>query len=77
MKGGEDSVFLPPDHQTFVSYEYRALRLRSVPIGLDVAPRFDLSPLEPGVFRPLLLPDGKTLLVGTDEGLVLRFHVAR
>jgi hypothetical protein len=77
MKGGEYELFFLPDHETFVSYEYRAIRLRSMATGLDVGPRLDLGPLWPSVFRPLLLPDGKTLLVGTDEGLVLRFHVAR
>ena len=76
LAGGYELFFLP-DRQTFVSYEYRAIRLRSMATGLDVGPRFDLGPLVPGVFHPLLLPDGKTLLVGTDEGLVLRFHVAR
>jgi hypothetical protein len=77
MQGGEYGVFFLPDHQSFVSHEYHCIRLRSMATGLDVGPRFDLGPLGPGVFRPLLLPDGKTLLVDTDEGLVLRFRIAR
>ena len=76
MKGGEYGFFLLPDNQSFVSHEYRAIRLRSMATGLDVGPQLDLGPLGAGV-RPLLLPDGKTLLVDTDEGLVLRFRIAR
>jgi WD40 repeat protein len=76
MKGDEYGVFFLPGHQTFVSHEYNCIRLRSMATGLDIGPRLDLGPLGPSV-RPLLLPDGKTLLVGTDEGLVLRFRVSR
>lgn len=77
MKGGEYSLFFFPDDRTFVSYQHNTLRLRSMATGLDVAPAFDLGQLEPGVFRPRLLPDGRTLFLGTDQGLVLRLRIVR
>jgi WD40 repeat protein len=76
MEGVPYGIFFLPGHQTFVSHD-NGIRLRSVATGQDVGPQLDLRPLGPVLVSPLLLPDGKTLLVGTNEGLVLRFHVAR
>ncbi len=75
VKGAESRLFFLPDNQTFIS-DSTNLRLRSMATGLDIAPPFDPHPLDVGL-RPLLLPDGKTLLLSTAEGLILRFHVAR
>ena len=73
VQGTDYGIFLLPDNQTFLS-DYTTIRLRSLATGLDVAPPFAPGPRNIGV-RPLLLPDGKTLLLATDEGLILRYRV--
>ncbi len=61
------------DNQTFVS-EYSTIRLRSLATGVDIAPAFDPGRLSVGT-GPLVLPDGKTLLFATADGLILRYRV--
>jgi WD40 repeat protein len=74
-RGGEYAFCFRAGDQSFVSHEHNLLRLRSMVTGADVGPPFDVRALGTGV-QPLLLPDGETLLVGTGEGLVLRFRIA-
>lgn len=73
-EGGEYAFFFCPDNQTFVSHEHNRIRLRSMTTGADLGPPLDFRALGAGV-QSLLLPGGKTLLIGTGEGLVLRFRI--
>jgi WD40 repeat protein len=73
VKDSDYGFFFLPDNQTFVS-DYTTIRLRSLATGLDVAPPFYPGPTSGGV-RPIVLPDGKTLLLGFEPGLILRYRV--
>ena len=66
-----------PDGEAFVS-ESTTLRLRSMATGLDLAPPFELRKRIPDIpLRVVLLPDGRTLLIADNEGLVFKFRVER
>jgi hypothetical protein len=75
---GSDLWFaILPDGEAFVS-ESTTLRLRSMATGLDLAPPFELRKRIPDIpLRVVLLPDGRTLLIADNEGLVFKFGVER
>jgi outer membrane protein assembly factor BamB len=70
-----DSVYsyaVLPDSSAFVSYG-QAIHLRSMATGLDLGPPLSLDEMPGAPDRLIVSDDGKTLLLGSSEGLVYRF----
>ena len=72
MKQDDYDHAILPDSSSFVSYG-QTIRLRSMATGLDLGPPLPLGDMPGGPYRFIVSPDGKTLLLGSSEGLVYRF----